>query len=102
MIIPRGTTPSVQYVFNTVNVSEIVVAYLTIEQNGTLITEKDLTTADVGEKTLTWKLTQVETLKIKDKIPIRVQVRYKLSDGSAFDSLITTCSPYEILKEGVI
>ena len=60
--IIRGTTPTIIYTFDTVNVSDITSACLTIEQSGKIVVEKSLNDATVGEKTLLWTLTQTETL----------------------------------------
>lgn len=102
MIIPRGTTPSIPFTFKTIDTATIVVAYLTIEQAGVQILEKDLSEAVATEGKLEWTLTQEETLAIRDNIEMRIQCRYRTNDGSALASRIYDVYPYEILKEGVI
>lgn len=62
--IIRGTTPTIEYTFKTVNVDNIVTAYLTIMQRGVVIIEKDLSQADIGEKSLSYSLSQEETLSL--------------------------------------
>lgn len=47
-MIVRGTTPSIRYTFSTLNVADIIDAYLTIVQGETVI-EKTLQDAEVGE-----------------------------------------------------
>lgn len=101
-MIPRGTTPTIDFTFQTVSPAEITVAYLTIEQNEVKVLERDLTSATVGEHDIAWKLTQTETLKINERVNLRIQIRYKLSDGSAYASQVFNVSPYEILKDGEI
>lgn len=64
MELVRGTTPILIYTFSEVNVSDISVAYLTIKQNNVAIITKDLTEATVGENTISWQLTQEETLTL--------------------------------------
>ena len=59
-----GTTPTITYKFKIVSPTELEKAILTIKCNGQLILEKNLADASVGEDTLSWTLTQEETLAI--------------------------------------
>lgn len=59
--IIRLTTPTIRYDFKVVNVLTITEAYLTIKQNGSVLIEKDLNAATVGEKSISWKFSQAET-----------------------------------------
>lgn len=59
-----GTTPTITYKFKVVPVSSIVKAVLTVKERGVNIIEKTLSDATVGEDTLSWTLTQEETLAI--------------------------------------
>lgn len=59
-----GTTPTITYTFRTVSVSELSKAILTIKVAGQVILEKTLADAVVGEDSLSWTLTQQETLDI--------------------------------------
>lgn len=103
--IPRGTTPTLRYKFNRVNVTDIAVAYMTLKQ-GSLTIEKTLADADVvhdeDNNYLDWRLTQAETLSISMKSNVEVQCRWKLADGTAGESPVTVTSPARILKEGEI
>ena len=101
-MIVRGTTPTIQFTFKTVNVSQIAVAYLTIEQHGDLIVEKDLSEATVGNGYLEWILEQEDTLPIAYNVKLQIQCRYKLNDGTVYASRIYEVSPYDILKDGEI
>ena len=80
MAIINGTTPTIQYTFNDVNVANITEAYLTIKQNGAVTLEKDLETAVVGEKSLSWTLTQQETLAMQGKVSM--MLNWLLTDGT--------------------
>ena len=62
--IIKGTTPTLVYTFNTVRVSDIRTAVLTIKRSGEIKVERDLTTATVGTDKLSWTLTQAETLAV--------------------------------------
>lgn len=80
--IIKGTTPTIVYTFSTVRVSDISVAYLTIKQDGTTKLERDLTTATVGENSLSWTLTQAETLDLAGNDTINLMLNWKLADGT--------------------
>lgn len=64
--IVKGTTPTIQYIFNDINVSEIVAAYFTIRQSDVAVIEKGLTDADVDTETssVSWTLDQEDTLQL--------------------------------------
>lgn len=62
------TTPTIKYNFNVVDPAHIVEAYLTIYEGRTLAVERDLTTAVVGEHSLSWTLTQAETLEFDKSV----------------------------------
>ena len=103
--IPRGTTPTIRHTFKRVDVTDVVVAYMTLKQ-GALTIEKTLSDATVvhseTDNYIEWKLTQAETLSIIDKINIEEQCRWKLADGTAGESPVAVLSPDRILKEGEI
>lgn len=80
--IIRGTTPTIIYNFATVDVSEISVAYLSFKTNGSVIVRKDLSAATVGQKSLTWELSQAETLSFGANQHARMMINYKLADGT--------------------
>lgn len=68
MNIISCTTPTIKYSFKVVDPSTIVEAYLTIKERGNVVIERDLTTATVGESTISWTLTQAETLSLDKSI----------------------------------
>ena len=76
-----GTTPTITYTFKVVPVSSIVKAVLTIKERGVNIIEKTLSDATVGEDTLSWTLTQEETLSIGAK-SASMMLNWKLADGT--------------------
>lgn len=99
----RGTTPTVVYKFNVVDVSTISVAYLSLKQNNVYI-EKDITTAtiDAKENTVGWTLTQAETLQLNPYNQVELQIRYKLNDSKAGASKSVNVDVDKILKGGEI
>ena len=76
-----GTTPTITYTFKVVPVSTITKAVLTVKERGVNIIEKDLSDATVGEDTLSWTLTQEETLDIGVK-SASIMLNWKLRDGT--------------------
>ena len=108
MAITRGTTPTISYKFKVVDPAEIEVAYLTLEQDGVAPVEKDLSEAIVESDRLTWHLTQEETLNFRAKHglakypPVKMQLRYRLRDGSAHATSISEIPLFSIMKDGEI
>ena len=86
-----GTTPTITYTFKVVPVSSIVKAVLTVKERGANIIEKDLSDATVEEDTLSWTLTQEETLSIGAK-SASMMLNWKLADGTrgASDVVLVT------------
>ncbi len=104
--LTRGTTPTITYTFRVVDPAEIAVAELTIKQGGETLIERDLDTAIVvsteERKALEWTLTQAETLALETRPNAEMQLRYRLLDGSAHATRVTTFPPGQILKDGEI
>lgn len=79
--IIKGTTPTIQYTFKTVDVSFITTAILTIKQGGVLAVEKTLEAAIIGESTISWRLTQEETLALLVGT-VTMMINWVTSDGT--------------------
>lgn len=62
--IINGTTPTITYKFQHVEVSDITKAILTIKKGKNIAIEKTLSEATVGEKTISWRMTQAQTLSV--------------------------------------
>lgn len=76
-----GTTPTITYKFSVVSVSDIVSAILTVKERGVTIIEKTLADASIGEDTLSWTLTQRETLDMGAR-SASIMLNWKLNDGT--------------------
>lgn len=63
-----GTTPTITYTFRVVSPTDLTKAILTIKIAGNVILEKTLADATIGENSLSWTLTQQETLDIGTRI----------------------------------
>ena len=100
--IIRGTTPTLQYTFNDVTVANITSAYLTIKVDNTAEhdIEKDLSSATVAQKSISWTLTQAETLSFGTNIS--VMINWKLQDGTRGASEKTKIMIDDNYKEDVI
>ena len=79
--IIRGTTPTIQFTFNNVPVGNISTAVMTIRQACAKKAEKDLTEATAGDKTLSWTLTQEESLSLANGV-CKIQCNWLLADGT--------------------
>lgn len=79
-VIIRGTTPTIKYKFGTVNVSDITKAILTLKVGDEIITEKDKDAATIGEDSISWKLTQQETLNVASGA--EAMLNWVLADGT--------------------
>lgn len=81
MNIVQGTTPTIKYTFSTVDTNDISIAWLTIKQLSKTVIERDLSSAIVEEGSLSWLLTQEESLTLQTKIPATVYLDYLLVNG---------------------
>ena len=70
--IINGTTPTIIYKFRTVDVNDLTKAILTIKKNGNIAITKTLADAVVGEDTLSWKMTQAQTLSVLGKAEVMI------------------------------
>ena len=100
--IIKGTTPTFKFTFDNIIADSIIAAYLTIVQDKTLVIEKSIQDASVGDGYIEWTLTQDETLMLNHISPLRVQIRYKLSDGFIGASEIKEVDVIKVLKDGEI
>ena len=80
MNVIKGTTPTIEYTFSTVQLSNMTKAIMTIKAGGNIIVQKDMTTATVGQNKLSWTLTQSETLSCGSET--KVMLNWLLADGT--------------------
>lgn len=76
-----GTTPTIKYGFNEIDVADIVSAYLTIKRDCAVIIKYGLADAVADEESLSWTLTQADTLAIGSGTA-KVMLNWKLADGT--------------------
>ena len=79
--IIRGTTPTIKFTFKQIEVQDIEVAYLTIKMDNSVLIERDITSATIGDRYISWTLTQEESLSMTDG-KIICQLNWKLANGT--------------------
>ena len=99
--VGRGTTP-----YNRFNVDidlrNAAVIWLSYKQGSKIVIDKFKEDLEIEENRVTVHLTQKETLALKDKLGLRIQIRARFPDGSAVKSTIIDTTASEVLKDGVI
>lgn len=101
--IIRGTTPTITFSFSFVQPSDIAVAYLTITGLcSDLVIERELDSATVSSNSISWTLTQEETLLLVVGMIVQVLCDWKLSDGTRGRSKAATYRVGETAKNEVI
>lgn len=76
----RGTTPTLMFTFKAVKTSDISVAILSIKQHDETVLTKDLTEAIVDTDSISWILSQEETLAL-EKCDAEIMCDWKLNTG---------------------
>ena len=89
--IIRGTTPTIKFIFDTISIQSITTAYFLIKSGSKIIIEKDLSEATTGSNSLSWKLTQEESLLLSAGNTVTVMCDWKLADGTRGRSKIESC-----------
>ena len=99
----RGTTPTLTFSLGLAP-SRFAVLYLTAKQAGRVVFERNLdeVTKSEAAKTISFRLSQEETLSMSEKAPILVQVRGRLLDGNVVASDTLQFNVAGILKDEVI
>lgn len=104
MAIVRGTTPTIIFTFETVDVSDIDTAYLVVKQWDTAKITKDITSATVDSDagTLSWTLTQTESLTLETAKKCSIMCDWLTSSGTRGRSVEKTESVENPGKNEVI
>ncbi len=104
MNITRGTTPTITYMFRVVDPADIAVAQFIMKQGDDVLIEKTLPDAilDTENHTLSFNLTQAETLQLHPHLEILMKLRYRMNDGKVGASKTVSVAPDQILKDGEI
>lgn len=81
MTIFRGTTPTLYFKFDTVHPADFESAFLVIKQHEGTIIEKDIQSAKIAEDTISWILTQEETLLLECDKRSQIFCDWKTNSG---------------------
>lgn len=84
--IIRGTTPTIKIKFSKVNPSEITEAYLCIKQYDSNVIEKDLSSASVDGDSLSFVLSQKDTLALKKQTIASIILDYMVNGITRYSS----------------
>lgn len=92
--IIRGTTPTVQFTFKKIDVDDIAAAYISVKQNKATVIEQDLTEATVNsqDNTITWRLTQDQTLQLSTASNAKIVCDWRLEDSTRGRSAVLEAS----------
>ena len=82
MEIIRGTTPTIIFTFNLIDVTDITVAYLIFTQNNTEVLEKSISDAVVEDEKLCFTLSQEDTLSLSASSKASFSLDWKLANGT--------------------
>ena len=99
--IIRGTTPTIKFTYNDIEVGNITSAILTLKQGGSTVIEKDLTSAQTQDNMLVWTLTQEETLSLSGK-SVTIVCDWLLNTGVRGRSEVLTANVGEPAKDEVM
>lgn len=100
-MIPVGTTPTHEFAV-TEDFTGATKCYITYQQFGKTVLEKDIDDVTITATKITTTLTQEETLKFDESAEVEMQIRIKMPDGSAHKSEVIKTTTDELLKEGAI
>lgn len=98
----RGTTPTVEFTYSDITVSDITVALLAIKQDKRTIIEKVLSDATVSENSISWTLTQEDTLLLREQRDAYIMCDWKLANGTRGRSKIIVVDVEDPGKSEVI
>ena len=100
----KGTTPALQFQLpistSTIKAAEVMVRY--VDNNKEVVIVKTLNECEVGENSITARLTQEETLALPAPSTVSVQLRVLTNDDTALATEIQKVSVKRLLKEDVI
>lgn len=97
----RGTTPKLVFTlpFDTNLIDK---AYITFFQKDRQAIEKEKSDCEIDTNKLILTLSQTDTLKLVSNVPVKIQVRALLTDGSAIASKVIEKHVEDVLRDGEI
>lgn len=101
MLIPKGCTCKNGFKF-PYRKEDVSAMYVTYQQNRITKVEKDLSECTIEDGKVFVNLSQEQTLSFEELVPIKMQIRVRLKDGTATKSRIMETYTDDVLKGGVI
>ena len=100
-MIAKGCTCKNSFLFPFAE-SDVVVIYITYQQNGKIVIEKELEDCTFLDGRVYVTLTQEDTVKFDNDAIVRIQIRTRLKDGLVSKTKIFETYTDELLKDEVI
>ena len=98
-----GTTPTVTLTLpEAYDLDSAVVAYMSFGQGKEDLFDIPLADLTISDNVVTAHLTQTQTLKLDANVMVKIQLRWKDSDGEAYGTIIKKLTVEEIIKGGEI
>lgn len=97
----RGTTPTVKF-WLPCDVALLKNVFISFSQNKNVLINYTLKDCSVEGNIVIVKMSQEETLRLRDRYPLEIQVRAITNADEAIASNIVTTSVDRILYDGVI
>lgn len=101
-IIARGTTDKIDLLVEETDLASITAMEITFSQYGFERFTKTLADVTIDGQTVSVPLSQTDTLKLKAKQPLNIQMRVLFASGDAEETEIVTGAVGETLKDGEI
>ena len=98
----RGTTPVNRFRCVGQDLTDVDVLYITYAQYDNIVLEKTKADCEIDWEYVSLMLTQEETLSFVADEPVKIQIRGRYPDGSAFATNIVTVPINNVIKDGVI
>lgn len=100
-LIRRATTPKQTFTLDLENVADLSEILITYAQRGVIMIERTKDSMIIEDNKVSFRLTQEETLSLRDNIPVEIQVRVFTSDNNALGSDIFEVSVGRVLNDEV-
>lgn len=94
----KGTTPTFTFTL-PFDASTVEVAYLTFQQGNSVAFEKGMTSATTEGQSISFLVTQKDTLGLADSPDVTIQFRCKTSDGKVYASGLIEVPVVPTLKD---
>ncbi len=99
--IRRATTPKQTFILELSNVPDMNEILITYSQKGTIMFERRKDAMTIEDNKVWFRLTQEETLSLRQNVPVEVQVRVFTPDGNALASAVFEVSVERVLNDEV-